>query len=86
MKTRSKVAGDILTEAELAELVKELRENAGMTKAAVATAMGCKPPSIFHSEESPHLPYAKLRRRLVEYFSDLEIEGPVYRLRKKRKR
>ena len=86
MKSKKREAGDVLTEAELAAFAKQLRIEAGESKAGAAREMECRAPSIFHSEESPDLPYSKMRRRLVEYFSDFEVEGPVYRLRKKKTR
>ena len=86
MKSKKRKAGDVLNEAELAAFAKQLRIESGESKAGVARVMQCQAPSIFHSEESPDLPYSKMRRRLIEHFSEFEVEGPVYRLQKKKTR
>lgn len=75
---------DSLHEEELAPLAKKLRLAAGITRAQAARDMGVKQPSIFHAEESPALPYTKLRRRMIETYSDCEIIGPVFLVRKKK--
>ena len=74
---------DSLDEQELTALAKKFRLAAGITRAQAARDMGVKQPSIFHAEESPALPYIKLRRRMIETYSDCEVVGPVYLLRKK---
>lgn len=74
---------DALHEQELAALAKKFRLAAGITRAQAARDMGVKQPSIFHAEESPMLPYTKLRRRMIETYSDREIIGPVFIVRKK---
>lgn len=75
---------DSLHEQELAALAKKSRQAAGITRAQAARDMGVKQPSIFHAEESPVLPYTKLRRRMIETYSDCEIVGPVFLVRKKK--
>jgi hypothetical protein len=75
---------DSLHEEELALLAKKFRLAAGITRAQAARDMGVKQPSIFHAEESPALPYTKLRRRMIESYSDCEIIGPVFLVRKKK--
>jgi len=74
---------EALTEHELAALAKKHRLGAGITRAQAAREMGVKQPSIFHAEESPTLPYTKLRRRMIEAYSECEIVGPVFLVRKK---
>lgn len=75
----------ILSEDELAEYAAKFREAAGITRAQAARDMEVKPPSVFHAEKSPALPYKKLRMRIIEAYSDYEVIGPVYLLRKKKK-
>jgi DNA-binding XRE family transcriptional regulator len=72
-----------VTEAELALLAKRYREAAGKTRAEAAREMGIKHPSIFHAEESPHLSFFKLRKRMIEHYSPYKVVGPVYWLEHK---
>jgi len=67
-------------EKELAALAKKHRLASGMTKAAVAKDIGVKPPSVHHAEESPQLPYTKLRRRMIEKYSNMKVTGPLFRI------
>ena len=75
---------DSLHEQQLAALAKKFRLAAGITRAQAARDMGVKQPSIHHAEESPALPYTKLRRRMIETYSDREIIGPIFLVRKKK--
>lgn len=77
-------AAEFVREKQLAALAKKFRIGAGITKAQVARDMGVKEPSIFHAEESPAMPYKKLRLRMIKAYSDFEVVGPVYLLRKKK--
>lgn len=70
-------------ETDLAMLAKKFRVDVGKTKAAVAKEMGIKPPSVHHAEESPDLPYTKLRRRMIEAYSDFKVSGPFFKLEPK---
>ena len=74
----------VVAENELAAFAEKFRSAAGVTRAQASRDMGVKQPSIFHAEESPALPYKKLRMRMIEAYSDYEIVGPVYLLRKKK--
>ena len=71
---------EYVAERELAALAKRYRQAAGKTKAEVAREMGIKPPSVHHAEESPGLPYTKLRCRMIEAYSNLKVSGPLFRL------
>lgn len=72
-----------VTEEKLAELAKQFRRAADKSRAEAARDMGIKQPSIFHAEESPEKTFIKLRRRMIEAYSDHKVEGPFYRLVKK---
>ena len=67
-------------ESALAALAKKYREASGKTRAQAAREMGIKQPSIFHAEESPEHSFTKLRRRMIEAFSNVKVSGPFYRL------
>jgi DNA-binding XRE family transcriptional regulator len=69
-----------IAETELAALTKKVRMASGKTRAEAARDMGIKQPSVFHAEESPHLPYTKLRRKMIEAYSSLKISGPFFRV------
>ena len=71
---------------ELAALAKEMRERAGKTKAQVARDFGINRATIQQAEEMPELSLTKLRIRIIETHSDYEVEGPLYRLRRKASR
>ena len=77
-------ATTIVAEKELAAYAEKFRFAAGVTRAQAAREMEVKPPSLFHAEQSPTLPYKKLRVRMIETYSDYEVIGPVYLLRKKK--
>lgn len=70
-------------EAELAALAKKARKDAKKKRAQAARDMGIKQPSIFHAEESPDLPFTKLRRKMIETYSNWKITGPFFRVEKK---
>ena len=70
-------------EHELAALAKQHRLAAGKTKAEVARAMGIKPPSMHHAEESPEQSFTKLRCRIIEAYSNLKVFGPFFRIDEK---
>jgi DNA-binding XRE family transcriptional regulator len=65
---------------ELAALAKKCRAADGKTQAEAARDMGVKRPSVHHAEESPHLPYTKLRRRMIEKYSNMKVTGPLFRI------
>ena len=74
----------VVAENELAAYAEKFRSAAGVTRAQASREMGVKQPSVFHAEESPALPYKKLRVRMIEAYSNYEVIGPVYLLRKKK--
>lgn len=69
-----------VTEPELTALAKEYREAAGRTRAQAARDMGIKQTSIFHAEETPEESLTKLRRRMIEAYSNTKVSGPFFRL------
>jgi hypothetical protein len=74
---------EYVEERELAVLAKEFRLASGKTKVEVAKAMGIKPPSVHHAEESPDLSFTKLRRRMIEAYSEFKVSGPFFKLEKR---
>ncbi len=83
------------TEAELAELAREARQKSGKTQQAAADALNdmhgngdsvkASQPVIAMAENNPERPYRSLRIAMIEAFSDYDIEGPLYRLKRKKK-
>jgi len=69
-----------VSESDLAALAKQSRMAVGKTKVEVAKEMGVKPPSVHHAEESPHLSYTKLRRRMIEKYSNMKVTGPLFQI------
>jgi len=73
----------VLDQTQLAALAKRCRVVAGKSRAQAARDMGIKHPGIFHAEESPKRSLAKLRKRLIEAYSNLRVIGPIYVLTEK---
>ena len=74
---------EYVEERDLAALAKKFRLASGKTKVEVAKEMGIKPPSVHHAEESPHLSFTKLRRRMIEKYSEFNVSGPLFKLEKR---
>lgn len=74
---------EFLKESDLAALAEQFREAAGKRRADAARDMDVNQTSIFHAEESPEKSYFKLRKRMIEKYSDYKIVGPIYLLEKK---
>ena len=75
----------IVEEIELMTLAKEFREASGKTRADAARELDVAPPTVHQAEEKPGQSLHKLRMRIIEAYSDYEVIGPVYLLRKKKK-
>jgi DNA-binding XRE family transcriptional regulator len=73
----------IVTEAELAGLARQFREQAGKTKNEAAVALRVGRTSVQLAEENPEQSLNKLRIRLIEKYSGFKITGPYYRLEPK---
>ena len=68
---------------ELAGLAKQFREASGKTQTEAARELGVSGPAMFQAEENPRQSLHKLRKRIIETYSEYEVIGPVYLLRKK---
>lgn len=71
------------SEAGLAVLAKQFRENSGKTKAALGRELGVSRASMQDAEERPERNMTKLRFRIIEACSPYRLEGPFYRLKRK---
>jgi len=80
----SKMPDRFIAESELAVFAKLCREKAGKSRAEAAQELGVARPTIFYAEEKPERGLHKLRKALIESYSEYEVTGPVYRLKKKR--
>ena len=69
---------------ELAALAKSFREAAGKTRTEVARELDVAQPTIHFAEEDPERGLHKLRKQIIERYSEFEVIGPVYLIRKKR--
>ena len=74
----------IVQPADLATLAKEAREAAGKTRSEAAREFKVAQPTIFYAEEEPERGLHKLRQQIIERYSDCEVIGPVYLVRKRR--
>lgn len=75
----------IIEESELVALAKEARSKTGKTRAKVARELGVARPTVVQAEEEPERGLYKLRKQIIERYSEYEVIGPVYLLRKKKK-
>jgi DNA-binding XRE family transcriptional regulator len=74
----------IIEQSELVALAKEARSKTGKTRAEVARELGVARPTVVQAEEEPERGLHKLRKQIIERYSEYEIIGPVYLLRKKK--
>ena len=72
-----------MEEGDLAVHAKMFRRQAGKTRAQAARDMKVSQTSIFNAEESPDWPLIKLRRRMIEAYSQFKVTGPKILLRGK---
>ncbi len=72
-----------VSENELAPLAKRFRKQAGKTRAQAAREMKVTQTSIFQAEEMPNQALLKLRRQMIETYSQFTVTGPVYHLKEK---
>ena len=73
----------VIEEKKLAAFAKECRELAGITRAQAARELNVARPTIFYAEEEPERGLHKLRIAIIERYSEHEVTGPVYIVRKK---
>lgn len=71
-------APQYLHESQLAAFAKKIRLKAGKTRAEAARELKVSKPSLHHAEETPEKSYTKLRRRIIERYSDFKVAGPLY--------
>jgi hypothetical protein len=71
-----------LHELQLAAFAKKIRIKAGKTPTEAARELKVSQPSIHNAEENPQKSYTKLRRRIIETYSDFKVSGPFYELSK----
>ena len=73
----------LLGEQELASLAKKYRVAAGKNRAEAARELGVARPSLIHAEDYPEKTFVKLRKRIIEQYSEFKVTGPFYRLERK---
>ncbi len=72
-----------LTEKQLAELAKKYREQSGKNKSEAAKELGVHRATVSVAEQKPEQSLTALRIRMIETYSQFEVVGPVFLLRKK---
>jgi DNA-binding XRE family transcriptional regulator len=65
-------------EKELAALVKQCREQSGKSRAQVARELNVSRPTIFYAEEKPERGLHKLRKTIIETYSEYRVSDAVY--------
>ncbi|MFN7138146.1 MAG: hypothetical protein ACK4UN_02285 [Limisphaerales bacterium] len=71
-------------ERQLAALAKQFREAAGKNRAEAARELKVARQSIIYAEDQPQKSFFKLRKRIIEKYSDYTLVGPVYYLEKRK--
>ena len=74
---------ELIEENKLGAIARKFREDAGKSRAEAARELDVARPTIFQAEEEPEQGLTKLRKRIIEEYSDFEVTGPFYVLRKK---
>ena len=77
-------AGDVLSDAGLAEAARAALDAEGVTHAQAAEALGLKQTAVtmaLNPEKYPNRGHAA-RRAILRRFARLDLDGPLYRLRK----
>ena len=74
---------ELIEEKNLGAIARKFREDAGKSRAEAARELDVARPTIFQAEEEPEQGLTKLRKRIIEEYSDFEVAGPFYVLRKK---
>lgn len=64
-------------------MAKQYRMAAGKSRAETARELHVSQPAVLYAEEYPEKSFQKLRRRIIEAYSDYVVEGPVYLLKQK---
>ena len=75
--------GQLIKRTDIPLLVKELREQHGLSTEHVARDLGVPEPSVAQAEGQPHRALFKLRKRILERFTGYTLDGPFYRVRRK---
>ena len=70
-------------EKELGAVAKEFRERAKKSKDQAAIQLGVKRSSVQLAEENPEQSLFKLRKRIIEKYSDCKVSGPFFVIEKK---
>lgn len=71
-----------MAETDLAAIAKQYRIAAGRTRVQAANELGVVRQSILYAEERPDKSFFKLRKRIIEKYSNYKVVGPVYWLQK----
>ena|SRR5215210_3903302 len=74
---------EIIEERNLAALAKKFREAAGVSKAEAGRVLGVERGTIHQAEDYPEFGLTKLRVRMIETYSNMEVVGPVFLIRKR---
>ncbi len=75
--------GEEIEEVRLAALAKQAREAAGKNRAEAARELRVARQSIIYAEDDPQKSFFKLRKRIIEKYSDYKVVGPIYYLQKR---
>ena len=75
--------GQLIKRSDIPLIVKETREQKGLTTEHVARDLGVSEPSVAQAEAQPHRALFKLRKRILERFTEYTLDGPFYRVRRK---
>ncbi|MEW6304039.1 MAG: hypothetical protein AB1705_11240 [Verrucomicrobiota bacterium] len=70
---------------KLAAITRQVRLATGKTHRQIAEELGVSQPSVVFAETRPARSMTKLRKRIIETYSNYEVIGPFYLVREKRR-
>ena len=71
----------IVSEAKLGGLARELRIRAGRNRAEAARELKVARQAIIYAEDAPEKSFTKLRLRMIEKYGNCKVKGPVFILK-----
>ena len=78
--------GQYLSPRDVARLASQVRKSRGHTPEDAADRLGVDARKVEQAENQPSRGLIRLRRRLIEQYTGYTIQGPFYKVHKRRRR
>lgn len=82
-KSPSFQSGRLIKASDLSEVVKEVREQEGLSHRELADALRITEPAVHEAEKQSQRARFRLRKRIIERYTGFTLDGPYYRLKRK---